>query len=157
MNFLDWLRTFTPLLMILATVALGIETWVRRRGRREEELQQSLDGKPSIQAQLKTLEDRAMDHGRDLVRLETTVGTLRDRYVSEFTVVDRSIHDLQLMTATLKSGQDEWTKALRRRTHHLSNVSNKIKLRVVLLVREKEPGYTGSDMNVREEDYNGEN
>jgi hypothetical protein len=52
--------------------------------------------------------------------------------------VEQNIKELGLRIATLETGQDEWTKSLRERTHELSEQVNTLVLKVDRLERPKQ-------------------
>jgi hypothetical protein len=54
--------------------------------------------------------------------------------------VETYINDLTHRVATLESGQDEWTKSLRERTHELANDVHTLVLKVDRLERPKQHG-----------------
>lgn len=49
------------------------------------------------------------------------------------TILEGDIRELRGRIVTLESGQDEWTKTLRSRTHELANKVENLSLRFVLL------------------------
>lgn len=62
-------------------------------------------------------------------------GTLKEQVMERVARVEASIHDLTHRVKDLETGQDDWTKTLRARTHELSNQVNTLVLKVDRLER----------------------
>lgn len=63
--------------------------------------------------------------------------TLKAHFLDLLKVVESNIKDLGQRVSTLETGQDEWTKTLRERTHELGNHVNDLVLKVDRLERPK--------------------
>ncbi len=61
--------------------------------------------------------------------------TLRSEALLKFQAAEMSIRDLGVRVGTLETGQDEWTKNLRERTHDLSKQVQVLVLKVDRLER----------------------
>jgi hypothetical protein len=66
---------------------------------------------------------------------ESSVTTVRHDLTSMLTKIEGYVMDLTHRVTTLESGQDEWTKALRQRTHELANDLQTLVLKVDRLER----------------------
>lgn len=61
--------------------------------------------------------------------------TLKADLMALIAAMDAAVRDLTTRVGTLESGQDEWTKALRQRTHDLAEHINKLVLKIDRLER----------------------
>ena len=67
-------------------------------------------------------------------RLSVIAGAKAD-LIASIGKVESYVNDLTHRVTTLESGQDEWTKALRERTHQLANDVQTLVVKVALLER----------------------
>lgn len=67
----------------------------------------------------------------------TSQATAREGLMASIARVENYVKDLTHRVSTLESGQDEWTKSLRQRTHELANDLNSLVLKVDRLERPK--------------------
>lgn len=63
--------------------------------------------------------------------------SLKFELINMVTSIDTAVKELSHRVGTLECGQDEWTKALRKRTHDLANDINALVLKLALLERSK--------------------
>lgn len=68
---------------------------------------------------------------------------LKADFMQLLAAMDVAVKDLTHRVGTLEAGQDEWTKALRKRTHELANDINKLVLKVDRLERSPERASVG--------------
>jgi hypothetical protein len=61
--------------------------------------------------------------------------TLKDAVMSTIASVESSLKEVTRRIGSLETGQDEWTKTLRARTHDLANQVNALALKVDRLER----------------------
>lgn len=61
------------------------------------------------------------------------VAAVKAELITSINRVETYVHDLTHRVTTLESGQDEWTKSLRQRTHDLSNDVHALVVKVALL------------------------
>lgn len=61
--------------------------------------------------------------------------TIRNEFLAKVVTIEQNIKDLGHRVSTLETGQDEWTKTLRHRTHELGNHVNDLVLKVDRLER----------------------
>lgn len=86
--------------------------------------------------------------------MNQTIGVLRERLIDDVNRLDADVREVKARLQALETGSDEWSKTLRQRSHRLANQVNKLKLKIILLVRDM-PGqkeYTGSDLDAKESD-----
>ena len=62
-------------------------------------------------------------------------GTLKEQVMGLVAKLEAEVKELVRRVATLETGQDEWTRTLRERTHDLSNHVNSLVLKVDRLER----------------------
>lgn len=95
------------------------------------------------------LDNRGVQIRNDLN--QTLVG-LREQIIKDVTRLDADLREANSRLQALETGSDEWSRTLRARSHRLANQVNKLKLKIILLVRDM-PGneaYTGSDLDVHD-------
>ena len=61
------------------------------------------------------------------------VAAAKAELITSINRVETYVNDLTHRVTTLESGQDEWTKSLRQRTHDLANDVHKLIVKVALL------------------------
>lgn len=66
---------------------------------------------------------------------QTEASAFRTEFMATVVTVEQTIKDLGFRIGTLETGQDEWTKTLRARTHELGNHVNELVLKVDRLER----------------------
>lgn len=96
---------------------------------------------------------QALDNKSVQIRadINQTIYGLRGQLVEDVTRLDKDIREASNRLKALETGSDEWSRTLRARSHKLANQVNKLKLKIILLVRDMPNGdkaYTGSDLDV---------
>lgn len=79
--------------------------------------------------------DLALQMSEERAARTSAQSVLRSELLMSITAVDTCVKDLLHRVATLEAGQDEWTKALRQRTHDLSGHIQTLTLKVDRLER----------------------
>ena len=77
--------------------------------------------------ELGLLTERAERHGE--------LAAARSECITKIQSMEQAIKDIGFRVGTLETGQDEWTKTLRERTHELSILVNQLVLKVDRLER----------------------
>lgn len=85
--------------------------------------------------------------------MNQTIGVLREKLISDVNRLDADVREAHNRLKALETGSDEWSRTLRARSHRLANQVNKLKLKIILLVRDMEgqQDYTGADLDVRDD------
>lgn len=74
----------------------------------------------------------------------TVVASAKAELVTAITKVEGYVNDLTHRVTTLESGQDEWTKALRERTHALANDVQTLVVKVAVLEQKQAKNREGT-------------
>ena len=79
--------------------------------------------------------ERKTDQAEFVTEHTVVHADLKTTVMGTLAIVDTTVRDLAHRVSKLKSGQDEWTKSLRTRTHELANEVNALVLKVDRLER----------------------
>lgn len=103
----------------------------------------------------KSLSDLKIDITREVTETRTTAvrdtTLLKDEMLRALNKTEREQHDLMSRTVALETGQSEWIKSLRARTHDLSNHLHALETKVELIAC----GVSVQHLHARKEDPKG--
>lgn len=118
--------------MIMMICAVWGVVWTLQRSLKED-LHQALD------AVSETVEEVKKSHTKNVDECRLQFGKIDDHFTKIASQIGElmqgDVRELKLRITRLEQGQDEWTKALRARTHDHSNEINTIKLKIDRLER----------------------
>jgi hypothetical protein len=125
----DWTVSFGTVLLGFTQVVFAIGAYY---GLKADNQRTSNDSAAAYARLASALDLKMLTEQTD--RLTATV-ELKSDLMKLIGAVDTAVKDITHRVSTLESGQDEWTKALRKRTHDLANDLNNLVLKVDRLGR----------------------